>query len=40
MTVLWMLTSFDGELVGTSVGLEEGETEGPLLGLDVGCESM
>ena len=40
------LTCFDGDPVGTSVGLEEGETDGPLLGLcegdklglDVGCE--
>ena len=27
----------DGDPVGTSVGLEDGETDGPLLGLDVGC---
>ena len=41
-------TCFDGEPVGASVGLDEGETDGPLLGLcegdklglDVGCESM
>jgi len=26
------LTFFDGELVGTAVGLEEGDSEGPLLG--------
>ena len=40
-----ILTCFDGDPVGTSVGLEVGETDGPLLGLwegdklglDVGC---
>jgi len=27
------LTCFDGDPVGTSVGLEEGDVDGPLLGL-------